>query len=144
MRTTNSNNQWGNNYNPNYQGYGQRVCLRTRSTRQLLGDAAAAPPAPPPPPSPPPPFWLAGNLTTNATGNGTANGTAVAPPPFWMEVVSPPPPPSVYLGFGSSTTLRLVGGSNGSDWVYGRLEVLYNVCTTCVQRVWGTVWCVVG
>jgi hypothetical protein len=82
MRTTNSNNRWGNYYNRNYQGYGERVCLRTRSTRQLFGDAPAAPPAPP---SPPPPFWLAGNLTTNATGNGTANGTAVAPPPFWMD-----------------------------------------------------------
>ena len=67
MRTTNSNN-------PNDQSPGQRVCLRTRSSRQLFGDAVAAPPAPPPPP---PPFWLVGNLTRNATGNGTANGTAV-------------------------------------------------------------------
>ncbi len=79
-RTTNSNIQWGNYYTSNN---GQRVCLRTRSARQLFGDAAAAPPSPPPPP---PPFWLAGNLTSNATGNGTANGTALAPPPFWMDV----------------------------------------------------------
>ncbi len=93
-RTSNSNNGWGNIA---YSYYGNRVCLRTRSTRQLFGDAAAAPPVPPPPPappSPPPPFWLAGNLTnttignltSNSTGNGTYNGTALAPPPFYMDV----------------------------------------------------------
>ena len=80
MRTTNSQNRWGNT---NWLGDTQRVCLRTRSTRQLIGDAAAAPPAPP---SPPPPFWLVGNVTRNTTGNGTANGTALPPPPFWIDV----------------------------------------------------------